>query len=390
MKRSVIFFNESFPPVIDGVANVVLNYAKILNEMGWECRVVTPNAPGTPRGEEVEVLRYRSLPLVGRYPYRVGLPSVDIGFRRKLDKVRADIVHIHCPFSSGWLGLDYARQRKIPVVGTFHSQYAFDFKNAVQFDFLVNMFLSAVVRFYNKIDYVWVTNDFTGKVLKSYGCTAEYLCMPIGTDFKNNINLHELRKKGGHNINADPGEFILMYVGRLVKEKNLLFLCEVMKDLARINKSCRLIFVGEGYYTKNLKEYTRKHNLNACIQFTGPIYDRERLKCVIARADLFVFPSLYDTASLALLEAASMNVPIMLIIGNAISDKIKNEVNGFLCSNDVNEWASMITRLVGEKELLAAVGKKGRDDLVMNWPEIMAMVQEYYIKYISRAHLKEK
>ena len=76
MNRSVIFFNDSFPPVIDGVANVVLNYARILGEMGWNCTVVAPDAPGTPRGEEVKVLRYTSLPLPGRYPFRIGIPAV--------------------------------------------------------------------------------------------------------------------------------------------------------------------------------------------------------------------------------------------------------------------------------------------------------------------------
>jgi 1,2-diacylglycerol 3-alpha-glucosyltransferase len=390
MKRSVIFFNDSFPPVIDGVANVVLNYARTLTEMGWGCTVVAPNAPGSPRGEEVEVLRYKSLPLVGRYPYRVGLPQVDIKFRKKLNHISADIVHIHCPFTSGWLGVDFARERKIPIIGTFHSQYAYDFKNAVQLDFLANMFLSAVVRFYNKMDYVWVPNEFAGNALKSYGYTGEYLCMPNGTDFIKDGDLKELRHKGGQELKVDPGEFILMFVGRLVKEKNLVFLCEVMNELIRQGTSCRLYFVGEGYYTKDLKEYTSRYNLTKFIQFTGPLYDREKLKCVISRADLFVFPSLYDIASLALLEAASLSVPLMLVAGNAIADRIKNGVNGFLCSNNVKEWSSMINLLINKKELLVEVGKKGHDDLVMNWPEIIGRVQEYYIEYINRGNLKEK
>jgi len=390
MKRSIVFFNDSFPPVIDGVANVVLNYARALSEMGWECTVVAPDAPGSPRGEEVEVLRYKSIPLVGRYPYRIGLPQVDIKFRKKLNRLNAEIVHTHCPFTSGWLGVDFAKERKIPVVGTFHSQYAYDFKNAVQLDFLANMFLSSVVRFYNKVDYVWVPNEFAGNALKSYGFTGKYLCMPNGTDFIKDGDFKELRLKGGKELNENDGEFILMFVGRLVKEKNLMFLCDVMNELVRQSTSCKLYFVGEGYYNKELKEYTRKSNLTKYVQFTGPIYDREKLKCVIARADLFVFPSLYDIASLALLEAASMTIPLMLIEGNAIADRIKNGVNGFLCPNDAKQWSSMITRLLHERELLAEVGKKGRNDLVMNWPEIMTTVQKYYIEYMSHSHPKEK
>jgi glycosyltransferase involved in cell wall biosynthesis len=390
MKRSIVFFNDSFPPVIDGVANVVLNYAKTLGEMGWDCTVVAPDAPGTPRGEEVKVLRYNSLPLVGRYPYRVGLPAVDIRFRRKLNKVKADIIHVHCPFTSGWLGLDFARERKIPVVGTFHSQYAYDFKNAVQLDFLANMFLSAVVRFYNKTDFVWVPNDFAGKALKSYGYTGEYVCMPNGADTISEGDYAGLRQEGDHILGAKPGEFILMFVGRLVKEKNLLLLCEVMNELVKKDTSCRMIFIGEGYYTKDLKEFTRKHNLDNYIHFMGPVYDRKKLNCAIARADLFVFPSLYDIASLALLEAASMSIPLMLVSGNAIADKIQNEVNGFLCPNDTGEWAAMIRRIMINKQLLASVGRNGRKDLVQTWSSIIKQVEANYLEYIGKKQFKKK
>jgi len=389
MKRSVVFFNDSFPPVIDGVANVVLNYARILGNMGWDCTVVAPDAPGTPRGDEVEVLRYKSLPLVGRYPYRVGLPYVDIRFKRKLNKINADIIHVHCPFTSGWLGLDFARERKIPVVGTFHSQYAYDFKNAVQFDLLVNMFISTIVRFYNKMDYIWVPNDFAGKALKSYGYKGKYLCMPNGTDFNIEDDITELHQKGSEILGAKPGEFILMFVGRLVKEKNLLFLCETMNELIKKGTFCRLVFIGEGYYTKNLTEYTRKHKLGKYIQFMGPIYDREILKCCISRADLFCFPSQYDTDGLVLQEAASKSVPIMLLADSLIAHKIQNEVNGFLCPNDATEWATTITRLISDKELLVSTGKNGRKDLVKNWQTIVKEVESNYNDYISRWHGKK-
>jgi glycosyltransferase involved in cell wall biosynthesis len=315
---------------------------------------------------------------------------VDIRFRKKLNSLKADIVHIHCPFTSGWLGLDFARERKVPVIGTFHSQYAYDFKNAVQLDFLANMFLSAVVRFYNRMDFVWVPNEFAGKALMSYGYTGKYLCMPNGTDFIDDADLRDLRKRGGKELNAENGEFILMFVGRLVKEKNLLFLCELMNELSGRKTACRLVFVGEGYYAKDLKEYSRKNNLDNCIRFSGPVYDRDRLKQIIARADLFVFPSLYDIASLAVLEAASLCVPLMLVKGNAIADRINNEENGFLCANDIHEWASVITRLIGEKALLAAVARKGREDLVINWTEIMKKVEGYYIEYIDLRQLQKK
>jgi hypothetical protein len=50
----------------------------------------------------------------------------------------------------------------------------------------------------------------------------------------------------------------------------------------------------------------------------------------------------------------------------------------------------VITRLIGEKALLAAVARKGREDLVINWPEIMKKVEGYYIEYIDLRQLQKK
>jgi 1,2-diacylglycerol 3-alpha-glucosyltransferase len=384
MKWNIIFFNDSFPPVIDGVANVVLNYAKALGEMGWNCTVIAPDAPGAPRGEEVKVLRYKSLPLPGRYPFRIGIPAVDLKFKKKLDKLEADIIHVHCPFTSGWLGLDFARERKIPLVGTFHSQYAYDFKNAVQFDFLVKISLSAVVRFYNKMDFVWVPDDSAGKALKSYGYNGKYLCMPNGTDFINKDDMADLQHKGSQLLNAKPEEFILMYAGRLVREKNLMILCETMNELRKKGATCRLIFIGEGYYSRDLTHYTGKHKLGDYITFLGPVYDREKLKCCISRANIFLFPSLYDmTIALALQEAAALNIPIVLVSGSPIADKIKHGVNGFLCPNNPHDWASIIINIMHDNELLVSVGNRGRMDLVNDWKTIVKQVESNYEDYIQ-------
>jgi glycosyltransferase involved in cell wall biosynthesis len=175
-----------------------------------------------------------------------------------------------------------------------------------------------------------------------------------------------------------------MFVGRLVKEKNLLLLCETMNELVKKGTKCRLVFFGEGYYASDLKEYTKKHKLDRYIDFMGPLYDRKKLKCAISRANLFVFPSLYDIAALALLEAASLSVPLMLMTGNSIADKIEHGVNGFLCPNNPGEWASMITKLMNDKELLASVGIKGRKDLVKSWSTIVKEVGSFYEDYIQQ------
>ena len=53
--------NDSFPPTIDGVANVVLNYANIISSGLGNATVVTPEYPGVVDDYPFDVIRYRSL-----------------------------------------------------------------------------------------------------------------------------------------------------------------------------------------------------------------------------------------------------------------------------------------------------------------------------------------
>jgi SNF family Na+-dependent transporter len=82
-------------------------------------------------------------------------------------------------------------------------------------------------------------------------------------------------------------------------------------------------------------------------------------------------------------EAASLSVPLMLLSGSSIADQIQHGVNGFLCTNNALDWASVITSLTKNNELLVSVGNNGRRDLVKIWPTIVKKVELQYQHYIS-------
>jgi len=109
-------FNDSFPPIMDGVANVVKNYAYWLNKKYGSCYVITPAFPNYQDNEEFPVLRYYSVPLPTRHPYRCGIAGLDRTFLKRVREIPFDIVHAHSPFSAGGIGLDIARRRNIPIV----------------------------------------------------------------------------------------------------------------------------------------------------------------------------------------------------------------------------------------------------------------------------------
>ena len=127
-------FNDNFPPVLDGVGITAQNYAYWLKEAGHDVSVITPYAPDMQEviaSAPYPIYRYISIPIPFRPPYRYGLPDIDISFRRKWSKMQFDLVHAHCPFTTGRLARQVAKRQHIPFVATFHSKYRQDFEHNV-------------------------------------------------------------------------------------------------------------------------------------------------------------------------------------------------------------------------------------------------------------------
>lgn len=154
-------FNGSYRPIPDGVANGVRNYALWLNRKYGRAYVVVPEYPGYTDKEEFEVIRFKSIPLLSRKPYRIGLPEISFDARKRIMDLPLDIIHAHSPFSSGIFASHMADAKKIPLVTSFHSQYYFDIKEKVISERITVNLLKGIARFYEKADAVWTVNQRT-------------------------------------------------------------------------------------------------------------------------------------------------------------------------------------------------------------------------------------
>jgi hypothetical protein len=108
--------------MIDGVVNVVDNYAKYLSKDA-NVYVFAPDYGEIKNLDNLpyKVIRTKSIK-IPRLDYRLTIPEIDIAFREDVSGIELDIVHIHSPFAIGMYGINYAKAHKIPVVATLHSQ----------------------------------------------------------------------------------------------------------------------------------------------------------------------------------------------------------------------------------------------------------------------------
>lgn len=369
-------FNENFPPIYDGVSMTVRNYAYWLSKKGHNANVVTPDAPDKDDSEfAFPVHRYFSLPLIGRKPYRWGLPQFDRGFYRRMESVPLDLIHAHAPFSSGNAALRIARERGIPIVATFHSKYKSDFERQIPFQFIVDRMLSGVISFFNQVDEVWIPQASVEPTLREYGYRGPVQVMENGSDFSN-LDVQTLRTLGRNELGVKEGETVLLFVGQHIWEKNIGFIIEslsLIKDMP-----FRFVTVGTGYATADIKKMADRFGIADKMLMLGQIGDREQLKKIYAGADLFLFPSLYDNAPLVVREAAALHTPSVLLKESTASEPIKDGNNGFLADHTSEEFAKLVKYLMLNPEMVKQVGKNASTSLVRGWDSIVDDVLERY------------
>ena len=181
-KLNVCLLNDSFPPAIDGVANAVTNYARIISGQLGRAAVVTPYYPEADDSVfDFPVLRYPSLDVSKAVGYRAGIPF-DPEVLAAMEEQGFDIIHSHCPISSTVLARELRARIDAPVVMTYHTKFDIDIANAVKGELLREEAARFLVNNIASCDEVWTVSRGAGENLRKLGYEGDYVVMPNGVD----------------------------------------------------------------------------------------------------------------------------------------------------------------------------------------------------------------
>ncbi len=375
-------FNDCFPPIMDGVSLTTQNYAYWLNKKAGNVCVVTPSAPDAKDEELYPVYRYSSIPIPMRKPYRLGFPRIDWPFHARIHKLSFDLVHAHCPFSSGALAMRIAKAQRIPVIATFHSKYRSDFERAIPCKTMVDYLVRNVVRFYEMADEVWIPQASVEDTLREYGYKGRVEVVDNGNDFADGQPLAELRSSARKDLRLGQGEMMFLFVGQHIWEKNLDFLLNVLSEIRDL--PYKMYFIGTGYAASEMKRKARQLCLCDKVIFVGNLTNREQLKHYYAAADLFLFPSLYDNAPLVVREAAALHTPSVLIEKSTAAEIIKESSNGFLSADRVDAYAGRLAELIRQPDLITRVGEEASRTIARSWSDVADEVYDRYLNLMKR------
>lgn len=374
---------DCYYPKFDGPVQVITNYCKSLNKIdGCSAEICVPRFPKYTDNQPFPVFRVASLK--GPEGYYYGVPSFDGKLKKFLKENKFDIIHVHSPFTMCKFFAEYGKRHKIPTIFTFHTKFREDFERVMKGNKLkMSVSMSYIMGNIKKVDKVLSVSDGAAECLKSYGYKKDIDVIRNGTDLVFPDNAEELKNivREKHNLKSD--EIILLSVGRIVENKKLDFALDVCRILKERNFKFKYIIVGAGPYENRLKEKVSELKLDDNVIFTGKVMDRELLSAYYLASSLFVFPSTFDTASLAPIEAASMKLPTVMTAGCSTAEIIRPNEDGLLCKeNDADEWAQeIIDASVGGK--LGYLSENAYKNVYKTWDEVAKEVYAYYEKTIE-------
>lgn len=333
---TIAMFVDTYPPDINGVAVAVDTLKKSLEAAGHTVYVVTPTEQTAFTGkievDENNVIRIPGLKLKKLYGYRIARP-VSISAYKLLKSLNIDICHVHTEFSMRFIASAFCNGNKIPMVYTYHTMYE-DYTHYVtkgHGDKIAKRIVSWLSYMYaHGVSAVIAPTDKTKDTLLSYGIENDIFVIPSGINTKqilrSNFKDEEISSlKNEYSLN---GKFVLVYLGRIAKEKNVDFLINSMVKLKELSKDFKLLIVGYGPDYDRLRALTEKLELTDYVSFTGKV-PHDKIGLYYALGNVFVSASTSETQGLTYMEAMAAGLPVIAKRDRCLDGVITDGENGY-------------------------------------------------------------
>lgn len=381
----ICLLNDSFPPVIDGVANAVKNYAQVIHESSYESVVVTPAHPDEEDSTfPYPIIRYPSMDLrKATGGYMAGIPfSPEIA--QRLEQKQVTLLHSHCPIISTILARELRQVINVPLVLTYHTKFDIDIANIMKSKALRAGSVHALVENINSCDEVWAVSEGAADNLHSLGYEGECIVMPNGVDLPRGRVSEDAIHAATKDYDLPAGVPVFLFVGRMMWYKGLKITADALAMLLESGADFRMVFVGSGADLAELQDYSEKIGISGKCIFPGPIYDREVLRAWYCRADLFLFPSTFDTNGLVVREAAACSLGSVLIRGSCAAEGVTDGQNGLLIEENSKSMYECLRAVMAQPVKMEAIGQHAAKELYISWEEAVSHAMERYEYVIDR------
>lgn len=341
----ILITSDWYKPAINGVVTSIINLSEELTKIGHDVKILTLSR-NVSSYKEGNVFYIKSIPF-NVYPE---VRASVLLFDELLDELVAwkpDVVHSQCEFFTYTYGKLVAKRAHCPLVHTYHTMYE-DYSSYLKIKKELGKHIIAFMS-KNRLRDATVVVAPTIKVrriLKSYEITKEIKIVPTGIDLsKYDYDLKDtdiIKLKGKYNIPLNSK--ILLYLGRLGKEKNLIELLNSFNVLINSNKNVHLLIVGGGPFESKVRDTVEKLKLTKFVTMTGMV-NPEEVPNFYKAADIFVSASQSETQGLTYIEAISNGLALVCKYDECLENVLIDGYNGYFFK-DSNEFSEKINYIL--------------------------------------------
>lgn len=354
----IALMTNNYLPFVGGVSISIERLAEGLKKEGHEVVVFAPSYKECK--EEESNVRYAALHtgICGGVSVPIPIdPNIEAVFKEK----PFDIIHVHHPMLIGKMAAYLSAKYRVPLVYTYHTRYE-QYAHYVLPGKVLNhrktvcvtekLIAGYMEHFLKKCHHVFVPTKGMETYLTDNCNYNKDRISTLPTGLSQNSFLVEKKKvQEIHKKYQTENCPLFISVSRLAKEKNIPFLFRSISCFKeKYQKPFKMLLVGEGPDKEMLSELAINLGIGEEIVFTGKIPNTE-LKDYYGAADAFVFASKSETQGIVLLEAFAAGTPAVCVEATGISDLLQDRKNGFLVTEDTEQFADKLKKIVTEQGL---------------------------------------
>jgi 1,2-diacylglycerol 3-alpha-glucosyltransferase len=356
---NVGIFADCYLPTKNGVVTSIVQLKEGLEQRGHNAIVITVETPYYDK-KDMAVYRFPSVPFNSDIEIRLGLAN-QARVNRIVRREHIEIIHTHTEFSIGWAAKRAARSFRLPLVHTTHTMY----EHYRHYLFFGRLLSSKMIRRWLKLflfnyDALVCPSVKAQDYFKSFMPHIRTVVIGNGvckTRFRPTFLTGEEKTEARQALGIQPSDKVIIYVGRMAKEKRVIELFNVLTPLLKRYPHYKALFVGRGPSCRHMIEEAKRRNLREQTVFTGYV-DWGQMHKMYSISDVFATASLSEVHPVTLIEASICGLPIVARCDSSYVDLIQDGYNGYLVDSD-RQIAERLSEILSDETKLLQFSENG-------------------------------
>jgi glycosyltransferase involved in cell wall biosynthesis len=376
----VALFSGNYNYVRDGANQSLNRLVAYLLRQGVKVRIYSPTVENPAFPPTGDLISIPAIPIPGRSEYRLPI-AIPPRVKRDLAEFNPNVVHVASPDIVSHRAVTWARRHRIAAVASVHTRFE-TYLSYYHLQWIEPEVRAILRRFYHRCEVVMAPAESTAAILRAQRMNRDITIWSRGIDQEHfNPERRDMEWRRSFGIGDD--ELVVVFLGRLVMEKNLDVFVDAILALIDRGVRHRVMVIGEG----PARQWFEQQLPDAIFlgQQTGPDLAR-----ALASGDILLNPSVTEAFGNVTLEAMACALPVVAAVATGTNNLVRDGETGMLVdSTDIDGFADALEAYARDPNLRRQHGEAGLAVArTRDWDRInSAVIRAYQRAIVKRERL---